>query len=246
MIEKRTAVFNGHSYNFLAYDQVSILEQPGVKNLSGVAASPEGAANSTWWTFQDEAEVRDRHWYFNPGDVVFDIGAAFGSYAITAAVQGARVLAFEPCEFCRSILTANVNANPEISSLIKIIPIGIHEQSGYFEPNDNLFSTDPVFSSLETLQVRSIDDIMTEYSDIDHIEMIKLDVEGAELGVLQGAEQALHRFKPRLLIEEHEFKLAGIGKQCQDFIRSLGFKYEYERHPHGSVSHTCYEFSHEN
>ena len=48
-------------------------------------------------TFDDETAVRLELWTVGPGDVVFDIGAAYGSYTLTALAMGAsRVYAWAP------------------------------------------------------------------------------------------------------------------------------------------------------
>ena len=230
---------NGHDYNYIAHDIESILSNKHAHKMYGMVANTDGAVHSSWHSFSDETEVRNRHWHFKSDDVVLDIGAAYGSYSITAAIQGARVYAFEPNDFCRSLLTQNIEVNPSIVPLIVIVPIGIHSQSGYFEPNYNDFSLEPL-DSMESFQVKKLDDIIRTHN-LDRIDMIKIDVEGAELGVLKGAEQTIRKFKPRILIEEHEFKVSGIGKLCQDYIESLNLGYSNERHPHFAVNHCYYK-----
>lgn len=243
--ELRTGLFAGREYKFFAHDVESILTQPGVSQIKSVATTPDQAANSTWWSFEDEAIVRERHWHFRPGDVVLDIGPAFGSYTFTAAVQGARVYAVEPSEFCRAVLTENVAANPELSPQIQVVPAGVHAQSGWFEPEAGEFITDESKrdavekSGRELLEVRSVDDIVSGLG-LDRIDAIKLDVEGAEFGALLGARKTIARFRPRFLIEEHEFKFAGIGFRCQGLLDSFNLGYRCERHQHYSVAHGYY------
>ncbi len=58
-----------------------------------------------------------------------------------------------------------------------------------------------------------------------------------------GSKFTLMRFKPKLLIEEHEFKFAGIGPRCQGLVDSLGLGYSCERHPYHAVAHSFYEKS---
>ncbi len=246
MKEIRRASFAGHEYKFIAHDVKSILAQPGASRIKGVATTPDQAAHSTWWSFEDESAVRDRHWHFEPGDVVLDIGPAFGSYTFTAAVQGAMVYAFEPCEFCRAVLAGNVAMNPGLADFIKIVPMGVHERSGWFEPEAGEFiATSQVSDKADSdardlLQVKSIDDMIAELG-LERVDCIKLDVEGAEFGALSGGKKTLSRFRPKLLIEEHEFKFAGIGAQCQGLVDSLDLGYSCERHPYHSVAHCFYE-----
>jgi FkbM family methyltransferase len=236
MKEIRTATFKGLPYQYVVHDVDSIKDQPGVERLAGVASHPEGASHATWGTFVDEAEVRDRHWHFEPGDVVLDIGPAFGSYTITAAIQGARVFAFEPCEFCRAILAGNLAVNPEAAKLVTVIPIGVHERAGWFEPNEGKMYQEP---GGERLRVNGLDALVEMVPDRP-IAMIKLDVEGAELGAVESGIGALTFMRPRLLIEEHEFKDAGIGAKCEELLRSYGYAAPPLRVGHGAVNHAFY------
>ena len=241
MKEIRTAGFAGREYKFIAHDVPSILAQPGASRIKGLATTPDQAAHSSWWSFQDESVVRDRHWHFKPGDVVLDIGPAFGSYTFTAAVQGAKVYALEPCEFCRSVLTGNVAVNPDLAGLIQVVPVGVHERSGWFEPDAGEFIAERAEGDTrELLRVRSIDDIVGELR-LERLDCIKLDVEGAEYGALSGAKNTLRRFRPKILVEEHEFKFQGIGPRCQGLIDALDLGYSCERHPYHSVAHSFYE-----
>ncbi len=50
--------------------------------------------------------------------------------------------------------------------------------------------------------------------------LIKIDVEGAELGVLRGATQLLDRARPSILLATHG---AEVHRQCCDFLRDAGY-----------------------
>jgi FkbM family methyltransferase len=240
MKEIRTGNFSGHEFKFVAHDVASILATPGATHIKGVSSTPDQAAHASWWSFEDERAVRDRHWHLSPGDVVLDIGPAFGSYTLPAAAQGATVYALEPCEFCRSILAENVEQNPDLADKVRVLPIGVHEQSGWFNPDAGQFVPDNEEGNHDLLEVKSIDDIVRGLR-LKRVDYIKLDVEGAEYGALAGAKKTLAKFKPRLLVEEHEFKSAGIGQRCQKLVESQGFGYSCVRHPYHSVAHAYYE-----
>lgn len=227
-----TAQFNGVTYNIVVMDEASIATVPGIDMT---VCSLYNHAYATHASFVDEREVRERHWHFKPGDVVLDVGAAFGSYAITAALQGAVVYAFEPNLFCRSILEENIAVNPEFP--VHVVSLGLHEKSGWFDPDANIFSDDQINQGC--LKVISLDE-MESYGINERIDMIKLDVEGGELSVLRGAKKTIRKHLPRLLIEEHEFKSSGIGTECEKFLQGIGYGTPV-RFPHHSVSHSFYE-----
>ena len=236
MRETRTAQFKGIEYRYVFLDEEEVKGLPGVDRLAGVASHPEGASHATWGTFVDEAEVRDRHWHVLPGDVVLDIGPAFGSYTITAAIQGARVYAFEPCEFCRSILAINLAANPEAAKLVTVVAAGVHGNVGWFEPNEGKIYTEP---GGERLLVKPLDSLARVA--VGRITAIKLDVEGAELGALQSGEETIREHRPRILVEEHEFKEKGIGAACEAVLRGYGYTTPPVRINHGAVEHSFYQ-----
>ena len=69
-----------------------------------------------------------------------------------------------------------------------------------------------------------------------------MDIEGAELAALQGAEQCLRTEKPRLLIENHNFHRATLEQEVKDFVLRLGVGYTCDGPvPHGAVSHSFFE-----
>lgn len=209
----------------------------------------------SWWTFTDEQIVRDRHWHIKPGEVVLDVGAAFGSYALPALAMGARVIAFNPADFDAELLQFNLDLNPELAARCLVVRDGLHERSGWFDPDNSTFhpdvGTDVNSSQLygtighgppgNRLRVRDLDGWLAERPGIDRVDWIKMDVEGAELGVLRGAEKCLRRWRPKLLIECHNFHVQTMEQDIANFVSGLGLGYRGEVHPHHSVSHAYLE-----
>jgi hypothetical protein len=69
-------------------------------------------------------------------------------------------------------------------------------------------------------------DAVVEMLALDRLDFIKADIEGWELRLLHGAENALRRFRPRLLIELSEEHLARAGDRRVDafrFLAELGY-----------------------
>lgn len=231
------------------------------------------AASASWWTFDDEQGVRDRWWKPQAGDVVLDIGAAFGSYALPALLAGARVICFSPAEFDTELLEKNLSLNPTLAERCTVERVGLYSADGWFDPkhctfraglgndfpghcehcldgrNSSLMSkyggncpacgcTAP--HGLEWLFVRSLDSLFDGATTVA-INWMKLDVEGAELEVLRGAERCIRHFRPNILVENHEFHIPGIAQQVRDFLIGLDVGYRCEGpEPHGSVSHSFF------
>jgi hypothetical protein len=73
--------------------------------------------------------------------------------------------------------------------------------------------------------VTTLDD---EVSDLKLVPtFVKIDVEGAELDVLQGAAQVLARHRPRLLLSLHPRRLAQAGLDC-DAVRQWLVARDYQ------------------
>jgi hypothetical protein len=63
----------------------------------------------------------------------------------------------------------------------------------------------------------------------DRVDWIKVDVEGGEVGVLEGAQETLRRFSPRLLIEDHSRVYPWVAEQgTTQRLLSLLDEYGYE------------------
>jgi hypothetical protein len=69
---------------------------------------------------------------------------------------------------------------------------------------------------------------------------MKLDVEGAEVHVLQGAKETIKRYRPKLLIENHLFVKRTLEQDVRDLLLSWDYR-EVATHPYHSVSHSFYE-----
>lgn len=223
-------------------DVASIREKNGFRfaEVRGTRAD-----HASWFSFDDEQVVRDRHWHTKPGEIVFDIGAAFGSYVLPALAQGARVVAFSPADFDTELLCHNLNLNPELAKRALVVRDGLHAQDGWFDPDHSVFAKKPVYEDGHDagswLRVRSLDAFMRDYPAISRVDLMKLDVEGAELDVLRGAEQTIRRYRPRVLVECHNFHRATLEREVWDFMTSLGLGYVGEVHQHCAVSHAFFE-----
>ena len=72
---------------------------------------------------------------------------------------------------------------------------------------------------------RRIDDVVQELG-IQRVDVLKVDVEGAELYVLRGAKDTLQRFHPKVVMEVIPRHLAGMNttvEQLFSFIKEMGY-----------------------
>lgn len=187
----------------------------------------------------------------NPGDVFIDIGANFGLHTLYAAQlvnhQG-HVFAFEPVPSNLTLLQKNVTLNG-VQHQVKIVPQALSNSSAsfltFYLPSEKVAVTAslrPNSDNRKTIQVANsrLDDF---WSNINlPVQLIKIDVEGAEVEVLRGAENVLKQWHPKLLIEVHGFALPNFGtsvNELRDFLKHLGYQ---ERLLEGEQFHTEHYF----
>lgn len=141
--------------------------------------------------------------------VVVDIGANIGAitlYAATIAKKGT-VLAFEPLPGILDNLRENIKLNK--LSNIEVHPVALGPKPGSTTMRPDLTERgsstllkdqhpDHTFGKPVTVQVHKLDDYT---ADLAHIDLIKVDVEGYELGVLLGAAKTIKKHRPAMILE---------------------------------------------
>lgn len=224
-------------------DVVRIREKAGFK-FAEVRGTP--ADHASWWSFDDEQELRDRFWHPRAGDTVLDVGAAFGSYTLPALAAGARVVAFSPADFDTELLEKNLSLNPELARRCLVVRDGVYSRDGWFDPDHcRYIETDAYHNTThgeQWLRVRSLDSFLVERPGIARVDWIKMDIEGAELEALRGAEATLRAYWPRLLIECHNFHDPNMERNIVDHVLNLNLGYRaIGPIPHCAVSHVYCE-----
>lgn len=173
----------------------------------------------------DEGPFRAEHWHPELGDVVVDVGASYGAYALTAAACRARVLAFEPEPTVRVDLERNVALNPGFD--VRVI-------------GEALWSCRTVVDMGQYARHWPAQTISCPYPtttldsyELDRCDWAKIDVEGAEVEVLTGALETLRRCRPVVIVEVHTFISSALLPMCRGLLESCGYTRfeEYEREP---------------
>ncbi|WP_316369266.1 FkbM family methyltransferase [Candidatus Thiodiazotropha sp. CDECU1] len=137
------------------------------------------------------------------GDIVIDGGGCWGDTALYFAEKGAgSVYVFEFIPSNVAILRQNLNLNPQHDSAIHIIEHPLWERSdlplSYRDkgPASQVGAEGEFADVIETL---SIDDLYRREA-LEHVDFIKMDIEGAELSALKGAAKTIRTHKPKLAI----------------------------------------------
>lgn len=145
--------------------------------------------------------------------VVIDVGANVGQTLIKlkTMVPGVRYTGFEPNAVCVWYLEELIRSNGYEDCTI--VPVGLSDASdilelSFFSRNEAEGSASLVSNFRPTTKVVNrrhvavfrFDDIADKF-DLAGLCLLKVDVEGAELGVLKGFEQTLRRYRPFIVLE---------------------------------------------
>jgi FkbM family methyltransferase len=143
-----------------------------------------------------------------PGDIVLDCGANLGTFTREALRAGAAtVVAIEPAPenwacllrtFAEEIQSGRVVVyrkgvwDHDDQLLLNLSPGGTGKDSVVFQYGDQARGT-------VVVPLTTIDKLVSELK-LDHVDFIKMDIEGAERNALAGARTTLRRFRPRMAI----------------------------------------------
>jgi FkbM family methyltransferase len=154
--------------------------------------------------------------------VVYDLGANVGYYSLIASVRLGRighVIAFEPDVRNISFFRRHLSLN-DINN-VQIVDAAVSDQPGtagfHQEPGRSMGRlSDDGSVSVRTV---ALDDFIRE-SHAPAPEVMKIDVEGAEMRVLRGAEHILCELQPLIFLATHS---ATLQQECRTFLSSLGY-----------------------
>jgi FkbM family methyltransferase len=173
------------------------------------------------------------------GDCCIDVGANLGYYTISLANwvgPSGLVVAFEPFPGNFAILEKNVHLN-QLQN-VTLEPSAVSDCNGSLQliyGVEEQFSATPsvagyaIEGNRESIQVptRSLDDSITALGRAP--DFIKIDVEGAELAVLEGARHTIATVRPILLVEIH-----GWGTDESEKVLQILSEFQYDTHVVGS------------
>ncbi len=154
---------------------------------------------------------------FDGRGVAIDVGAHRGIWSREMAVHFRTVFAFEPTQLAQQINPGNAISNIRVSQLAISDHVG---QLGLKVGTENTGQTHTVKGC--DVACHRLDDLFPN----DSCDFIKIDVEGAEVAVIDGAAELIKRTKPAIMLEENNL-CTRYGKQPQDVHNAI-IKYGYE------------------
>lgn len=163
-----------------------------------------------------------------PGATVLDIGANIGAYTVLFALwtgRAGRVVAFEPAPASLAGLARQVKLNG-VADRVEIVAAAMSDREGraLFDCDgasgaNALIPTAAAVGRAECVRTMSIDAFCAARGI--RPDVIKVDVEGAELDVLRGARQTIASCSPALFVEIHPSLWPARGYDVEAFRAEL-------------------------
>jgi len=168
------------------------------------------------------------------GDIVLDAGAFVGLYTLSVADKAGLVIAVEPNIASYIFLINNVKMNNLVSKIITYnVALGDFEGNAILYIEDWLAGGSTLFNSWHadyghrlkiSVKVVKLDDILNNIG-IDRVDLMKIDVEGAELMVLRGSIDRLKRRLIKRLVMEIHLDVVSV-KDVKSYLEKYGYKIE--------------------
>jgi FkbM family methyltransferase len=164
-----------------------------------------------------------------PDSVCFDIGGWRGYCGGTMGVSGAsRVIIFEPLPENGDRIRRLIELNPSLNIELVAGAVGAQDGTANFTVMDatsmgklsnSPFQNDAGSETSISVSVFSIDS-WCDRNECPSPGLMKIDVEGAEMIVLKGAQRTLQKSHPRLFIESHSRELTA---EVTSFLTDFGY-----------------------
>jgi FkbM family methyltransferase len=177
---------------------------------------------------------------FGGAGTLFDIGANVGLYSIYYAVtQPGRVLAFEPSVFNLKVLIKNINLNG-VANKVELISNPLSDREGFAEfklqssEEGGSLSTFGVDFGHDGKTVRPVISYRTLGLSLDHMfesgllshhpRLVKIDVDGIEHLILEGARNTLANPECKSVLIEVNDSFAEMSASVSEFLSAAGFR----------------------
>jgi FkbM family methyltransferase len=181
--------------------------------------------------------LRDRTWEphltrylrreLRPSDVFLDAGANLGYYTVVCAPLVDRVVAFEPVARTHHYCLLNIVLNGLHN--VELHQVGLwHEETTLSIRCDSVGVNAAIaptadVAGVESVRGASLDALIkTRRIRLPRLDVIKMDVEGAELSALNGMRETIARHRPRIIMEVNPPMLSTFGVTVDEVWQFLG------------------------
>jgi FkbM family methyltransferase len=188
-----------------------------------------------WYGYYEKKYVLTWECFVSKDAIVLDVGANIGYYSFVAAHRASSgvVYAFEPHTANSTLLQQNTALN-NLHNVIHVqaaVSDGPGEKTLFVSGSDNIGMTGLTKASnfsgrTEMVRTVLLDEWMEE-AGVDHIDLVKMDIEGAEYQALIGMKAILKKWKPPLFMEVSNQLLQSYGYSSHEIYAFLAL-YGYQ------------------
>lgn len=178
--------------------------------------------------------------WLKAGSVFYDVGGHVGYYAFLAAqrITNGFIYSFEPVPSNIEIFNKHLQLNKSKlpGERIALYPYAISDrEKDVVISNDPLAKEGNTYISTSPRFINTPSSIKVKGTSIDAMiiqgckppDVIKIDVEGAEYDVLNGARDTINTYRPKILLATHDWHLPGVKDKCILLLQSWGYELKH-------------------
>lgn len=195
---------------------------------SVVYIQPSRSTMHQMLALEEERFIEERHilsTLVKPGDAVLDVGANIGYMALlfSRLVGGqGKVIAFEPASGNYDELSSSLSIN--LITNVTAVRCAVGDCEGFIGFQEALNGRVSIHHGDSSVRQAAIDNILVELK-VEHVDVIKIDIEGYELRALEGARKTIEKDRPALFLEVHP-NMLHEGDTLPNLINFLAPVYE--------------------
>ena len=150
--------------------------------------------------------------YVKQWRVCLDIGSNIGQWTRPLSRKFESVVCFEPNPNFRECFKKNINENN-----VLLWPVGLSDKEHKAKQG---FNSTVLRNEEGDIDCRTLDSFA-----LTNVDFVKIDVDGFEIPLLNGAKETLIKNNPVINIEMKKDKRSNIAQQCEHILQDLGYKF---------------------
>lgn len=219
-IKYRLGKYKGVYTRFMALGEsiTQIQTQAGQLNWKIDSLTSQTFLLGTYEPYMQKAFVE----LIRPGFTVYDVGAHAGFHTLFCGLlvgETGRVVGFEPVAENRASIERQLMINPKIPVTLSPYALSNHCGKLAFDTTHSTSQGSVSEKGNITVEAKTIDSLIDE-SQIPPPRLIKIDVEGHELQVLEGAAQTISKYKPLILCDYNDHQTL---PSIESFLRPYSY-----------------------